>query len=92
VDGGKVHAREGMLRHRHEETAASILYVNSVGLQNNGKNLVWFDGDSCFINAEGTIAWRAPRLKKACSSSGRAMSASLCRLTGGPASPRYTRR
>ena len=57
----KWHAREAMLRRRYIDAATPILYVNSVGLQNNVKNLVWFDGDSCYLNEEGHITWRAPR-------------------------------
>jgi len=59
----KWHAREGMLRRRYQDAMCPILYVNAVGLQNNVKNLVWFDGDSCYIGEEGMITWRAPRHK-----------------------------
>ena len=57
----KWHARDGMLTRRAHDVNAPILYVNSVGLQNNAKNLVWFDGNSAFIDAEGQFRWRAPQ-------------------------------
>jgi NAD+ synthase (glutamine-hydrolysing) len=56
----KWRARERILRARVHETGLPILYVNNVGLQNNGKNLIWFDGDSCYVNNTGQRTWRAP--------------------------------
>ncbi len=56
---GKQGARERMLKARVEDAGVPILYVNAVGLQNNIKNLVWFDGRSMFINKDGVIEWRA---------------------------------
>ena len=58
---GKWGARERMLTKRVRDSGIPILYANTVGSQNNGKNLVWFDGDSVFIDHTGTIRWRAPR-------------------------------
>jgi NAD+ synthase (glutamine-hydrolysing) len=57
----KWHARDAMLLKRSQDAGAPILYVNSVGLQNNTKNLVWFDGNSAFINEKGQFRWRAPQ-------------------------------
>ncbi len=57
----KWHARERMLCARVESGGMPILYVNAVGLQNNVKNLVWFDGDSCFVARDGTFRFRAPQ-------------------------------
>jgi NAD+ synthase (glutamine-hydrolysing) len=54
----KWHARDEMLRRRAKDAGCPILYVNIVGLQNNAKNLVWFDGGSCFIDAAGEFRWR----------------------------------
>lgn len=56
---GKWHAREVMLTKRVKDTACPILYVNCVGLQNNGKNFILFDGASTFITRDGVFAWRA---------------------------------
>jgi NAD+ synthase (glutamine-hydrolysing) len=55
----KWHARETMLVQRVKDVGAPILYVNCVGLQNNGKNLVWFDGASVLVNRDGAFAYRA---------------------------------
>lgn len=55
----KWHARERMLKARAKDVGAPVLYVNSVGLQNNTKNLVWFDGDSCFVREDGEFMWCA---------------------------------
>jgi len=59
----KLQAREKMLRKRTLDSDCPILYVNVVGLQNNAKNLVWFDGTSCLMGADGVVKWRAPRHK-----------------------------
>lgn len=56
---GKQQARERMLKARVKDAGIPILYVNAVGLQNNTKNLVWFDGSSMFIDSEGVIQWCA---------------------------------
>ncbi len=60
----KWHAREAMLRKRAKDAGCPILYVNIVGLQNNAKNLIWFDGSSCLMGADGAIKWRSPRNKE----------------------------
>lgn len=57
----KWHARDGMLTRRSKDAHCPILYVNAVGLQNNAKNLVWFDGNSSLINEKGEFTWRAPQ-------------------------------
>lgn len=58
---GKTGARDNILKKRAHETALPILYVNAVGLQNNVKNLIWFDGGSTAVNSEGNIIWRMPQ-------------------------------
>ncbi len=58
---GKCMARDRMLVRRVQDSGLPILYVNAVGLENNTKNLIWFDGDSAFVNTEGAIIWRAPQ-------------------------------
>lgn len=55
----KRRARERMLVNRVNDTRVPILYVASVGLENNGKNLVWFDGGSALIGSDGKFKWRA---------------------------------
>lgn len=53
----KWHARDEMLRKRAHDAGCPILYVNVVGLQNNAKNLVWFDGGNCLVAPDGTKRW-----------------------------------
>ncbi len=60
----KWHARDTMLRKRSRDAGAPILYVNAVGLQNNTKNLIWFDGNSTLIGRGGQFAWHAPSNKE----------------------------
>lgn len=57
----KWRARDTMLIRRVGDSKSPILYVSSVGVQNNGKNLVLFDGTSCCVNQEGRFIWRAPQ-------------------------------
>ena len=38
-----------------------FFYVNHVGAQNNGKNIILFDGDSAVYSPEGSITLRAPQ-------------------------------
>lgn len=56
---GKWHARESMLKKRAEDLSSPILYVNHIGLQNNSKNLIWFDGSSVLVSKEGQFLYRA---------------------------------
>ena len=37
-----------------------LYYVNQVGAQNNGKNIIVFDGDSCVYDSQGDVECRAP--------------------------------
>lgn len=58
---GKTGARDHMLKKRARESKLPILYVNAVGLQNNVKNLIWFDGGSTAVHSDGEIIWRMPQ-------------------------------
>lgn len=60
-------ARDRMLTNRVKDMGCPILYVNSVGIQNNAKNLVWFDGGSCLMGADGEMRWMGPLNKEALS-------------------------
>ncbi len=53
-------ARSKMLTERSKAAKSPILYINSVGLQNNSKNLLWFDGSSTLFDETGHRRWRAP--------------------------------
>lgn len=41
-----------------------ILYVNNIGIQNNGKNFYTFDGSSCFYHSDGSIIASAPSFQE----------------------------
>lgn len=51
--------RNRTVREVLQGTPVPFLYVNHVGGQNNGKNILVFDGDSTAYEADGTIAARA---------------------------------
>lgn len=40
-------------KHYETESKASFIYVNSVGVQNNGKNILTFDGNSSYYSNNG---------------------------------------
>jgi NAD+ synthase (glutamine-hydrolysing) len=61
---GKWHAREAMLTKRVRDVSAPVLYVNAIGLQNNAKNFVWFDGCSVLVAKDGTFVYRAEANKE----------------------------
>lgn len=58
---GKWRARDRMLTNRVKDASIPILYVNAVGLENNTKNLIWFDGSSALVGRDGAFHWRAPQ-------------------------------
>ena len=56
---GKYHSRNGVIQRTMNEidhTLKNFFYVNVVGAQNNGKNIITFDGDSCIYSLEGVVA------------------------------------
>lgn len=55
-DDAKPAAREAVLTARARETGCAIVYLNMVG----GQDEVVYDGASLLVNADGTIAARAP--------------------------------
>ena len=57
---GKAHEREDVLRDRAAETGAWIVYVNTVG----GQDELVFDGGSVVMAPDGTVACRALRFEE----------------------------
>jgi NAD+ synthase (glutamine-hydrolysing) len=51
--------RNRVVRDILERSPLPFFYVNQVGAQNNGKNIIVFDGDSTAYLADGSIAHRA---------------------------------
>ncbi len=57
--------RNRVVREAMALSPVSFFYVNQVGAQNNGKNILVFDGDTCGYRTDGTIAGRAPPWREA---------------------------
>ncbi|GFZ93406.1 NAD+ synthase [Dyella caseinilytica] len=55
-DAAKQQAREEVLAERAKETGCAVVYLNLVG----GQDEVVYDGGSLLVNADGSIAARAP--------------------------------
>ena len=56
--------RNRVVREAVGRSPVPFFYVNLVGAQNNGKNILVFDGDSCGYHTDGTLAGRAPRWRE----------------------------
>ncbi len=52
--------RNRVVREAMAHAPVPFFYVNQVGAQNNGKNILVFDGDTCGYRTDGSIAERAP--------------------------------
>lgn len=57
---GKNERRHRLFKNQAKELNAPIIYINSIGLQNNGKSLCTFDGQSTVYNASGDISIQLP--------------------------------
>lgn len=57
---GKQDKRERTLASLTQSTAKPLLYVNAVGVQNNGKTIFGFDGSSCAVTPFGAVSYRGP--------------------------------
>ena len=51
--------RNRVVRTILQRSPLPFFYVNQVGAQNNGKNIIVFDGDTTVYAADGTVAFRA---------------------------------
>ena len=57
--------RHRVVREAMARSPAPFFYVNQVGAQNNGKNVLVFDGDTCGYHTDGSLAGRAPPWREA---------------------------
>ncbi len=57
--------RHRVVRDAMARAPVPFFYVNKVGAQNNGKNILVFDGDTCGYRTDGSIAGRAPPWREA---------------------------
>ena len=60
---GKTDARHRVFAAHASQNKIPLLYLNSVGTQNNGKNIYAFEGDSCFYRATGEKAFEYPKFE-----------------------------
>lgn len=57
---GKGNARNRVFAAHAHDHKMPLIYLNSVGTQNNGKNIYAFEGDSCVYDSKGNIAFEYP--------------------------------
>lgn len=57
---GKTKARNRVFSHHAKQHGIPLLYLNSVGTQNNGKNIYAFEGDSCVYGSKGDTLFSFP--------------------------------
>ena len=57
--------RNRVVREAMARSPVPFFYVNQVGAQNNGKNILVFDGDTCGYRTDGSLAGRAPPWREA---------------------------
>ena len=57
--------RNRVVREAMAHAPIPFFYVNKVGAQNNGKNILVFDGDTCGFRTDGSILGRAPPWREA---------------------------
>ncbi|MEE8434614.1 MAG: NAD+ synthase [bacterium] len=62
-DVEKTHRRQGLARERVKESGLPLVYVNTVG----GQDELVFDGGSFVVNRDGRTAWQGPRWEEAVS-------------------------
>lgn len=62
---GKNDKRSRVFSHKVRKIGAPLLYVNCIGLQNNGKTLYTFDGRSTAYGADGSVRAELPAFEEA---------------------------
>ncbi|MBS4912887.1 MAG: NAD(+) synthase [Veillonella sp.] len=62
---GKNERRHRLFQDRAREMRIPIFYINAVGIQNNGKSICTFDGQSTYYSADGSIAEQLPAFEGA---------------------------
>lgn len=63
---GKNNKRNRVFSKSSKRINKPIIYVNNVGIQNNGKNIYAFDGESCLYKPNGSITNFYPPYKESC--------------------------
>lgn len=57
---GKNNKRNRVFSRQAKELGVPLIYVNNVGMQNNGKTVYTFDGCSTIYNAKGEVVFSSP--------------------------------
>ena len=52
---GKRHERDAMIRRHIQQLRKPLVYINTAGAADNGKNIIPFDGESLVYDAAGTL-------------------------------------
>lgn len=60
---GKNNKRNRVFAQKAQKYALPLIYVNTVGIQNNGKTIYTFDGSSTIYNKEAKIIYQSPSFK-----------------------------
>jgi NAD+ synthase (glutamine-hydrolysing) len=58
---GKRHERDAVIRAHIAETGKPLVYVNTTGAADNGKNIIPFDGESLVYDARGNLVAIGPQ-------------------------------
>jgi NAD+ synthase (glutamine-hydrolysing) len=58
---GKRHERDAVIRAHIADTGKPLVYVNTTGAADNGKNIIPFDGESLVYNARGELVALGPQ-------------------------------
>jgi NAD+ synthase (glutamine-hydrolysing) len=77
---GKRHERDGIIRNHIAGLHRPFVYVNTVGVGDNGKNIIPFDGESLVYDARGRLLAIGPQF----SDDVLIVDAPLCTETAGP--------
>jgi len=63
---GKRFVRDAIIRHHVSQSGLPFVYVNTVGIGDNGKNLIPFDGESLVYDARGEIVYIGRHFEREC--------------------------
>ena len=61
---GKRHERDAVIRAHIAQTGKPLVYVNTTGAADNGKNIIPFDGESLVYDAQGTLVAIGPAIHR----------------------------
>lgn len=62
---GKRHERDALIRRHVAQLRKPLVYVNTVGAADNGKNVIVFDGESLVYDGHGRLAAIGPQFQEA---------------------------